>query len=305
MAVALLASAWLGASTAGCRHREEEEDSAIPTMSVEARSIQVGKADPPPGSRELGAVAGEHDRSHGDGTYEGALASLRNQAAKLGADYVELISISEPHTRMPLMDGTFIIRGMAYKLPEGAANAPAETPATSGTPAAAPATSQESAPAGAGGFAFGSTEAEAKRTCEAAGHRYAATSPGHGACDGVAADVGLPAKAQLDYCQEKTCGVALVLPLRDGENLAQAVVHWKASLSQKYGNPATSTGSIPSDCQDDLSRCLATGRATVNIVWRWPSGQRIVLEVVNHGEDPGPLRISYRSAPRASAAPGL
>jgi hypothetical protein len=162
----------------------------------------------------------------------------------------------------------------------------------------------ETAPAGAGGFAFGATEEEAKRICEAAGHRYTSMSPGRGACDGVAADVGLPAKAQFEYCREKACGVALVLPLRDGESLAQAVIHWKSKLSEKYGTPTSATGSIPSDCQDDLSSCLADGRATVDIVWKWPSGQLIVLDVTKGG-NPAMLRISYRAPGRDVAAPGL
>jgi hypothetical protein len=301
---ALVCIGCLATSTAGCRH-EEEEEPAVPAANDEARSIHVGKADPPPGSRELGAVAGMHDRSHGDGTYEGALALLRDEAAKLGADYVEIMEISEPHTRSPPMDGTFIIRGMAYKLPGGSANPSEETAGTSETSGAAGAAPQVDAPTGAGGFAFGSTEADAKRICEQAGHLYSSTSPGRGACDGVAADVGSAAKAQLDYCQEKACGVALVLPLRPGENLAQGVVHWKATLSAKYGKPTISTGSGPTDCQDDLSRCLVTGRATVQIIWKWASGHRISLEVAGQVQGSAMLRISYRAPTQVAAAPGL
>lgn len=55
-------------------------------------------------------------------------------------------------------------------------------------------------PSGAGGFAFGASEGDVRRTCEQAENAYATQAGGHGSCDGVAADVGAPASARMTYC---------------------------------------------------------------------------------------------------------
>src|SRR6185437_6817485 len=100
-------------------------------LEQQAATIKVGKSDPPAGSQELGAVSGAHDQDHGDGTYEGAVAKLRLNAAKLGANYVEIMAIVLPHTRKRI-DGSYVIQGTAFKVPHAPSRGACDPPCSPG-----------------------------------------------------------------------------------------------------------------------------------------------------------------------------
>jgi hypothetical protein len=89
-------------------------------VSAAAAEVRTGKADPGEGYQELGAVTATHGGGCGmfghAGSYEGATALIKQKAALLGADYVQIYQIVEPHPEMGCgMFKGFTIRGTAYR----------------------------------------------------------------------------------------------------------------------------------------------------------------------------------------------
>jgi hypothetical protein len=161
-----------------------------------------------------------------------------------------------------------------------------------------------SAPTGGGGFAFGATEDETRRACEQAGHAYAHAADGSGTCDGEAADIGARAHATIGFCDGKVCGVTLQIDLAPGENAARALVRWKAALVEKYGGPSGTRSDIPSQCEADVTTCLADKSGAIRFYWQWPSRVRIALWPQVDDAQHGSVRIAYLG-PRPPKAPGL
>jgi hypothetical protein len=84
-----------------------------------AADVRTGKADPPERFIEIGPIEAVHGSGCGRfgklGTYEGAYNMLRNKAAQIGATYVRIDTITEPHSEPGCYDDTFVIRGTAYR----------------------------------------------------------------------------------------------------------------------------------------------------------------------------------------------
>jgi hypothetical protein len=125
-------------------------------LTPQGQTVEAGRGPPPLGARNLGPI----DASHGGGcgllaqrgTYEGALAGLRNLAAEIGGNYVQIESVIEPHDDSGCTTGGFAIRGVVFFVPQGSPQvappprspptptpAPAPTPTPTPTPAPAPA----------------------------------------------------------------------------------------------------------------------------------------------------------------------
>jgi len=89
-------------------------------LSPDASDVRTGKADPIGNARELGPVTATDGSGCGlygyRGTYERAYIQLKNNAAALGANYVQIYSISEPHLSGGCFVNVFSISGMAYKI---------------------------------------------------------------------------------------------------------------------------------------------------------------------------------------------
>jgi len=89
-------------------------------LAPNASDVRTGKADPSGNAKELGPVTGTNGAGCGlyryRGTYERAYIQLKNKAAALGADYVQIYSIAEPHLSGGCFVNVFSISGMAYKL---------------------------------------------------------------------------------------------------------------------------------------------------------------------------------------------
>jgi len=70
-------------------------------VSPGAGEVRTGKADPGEGYQELGPVTATHGGGCGmfghKGSYEGATALIKQKAALMGADYVQIYQIVEPH----------------------------------------------------------------------------------------------------------------------------------------------------------------------------------------------------------------
>lgn len=161
-------------------------------------------------------------------------------------------------------------------------------------------------PSGAGGFAFGASEDEARRACEQAKHTYTTDAGGRGSCDGVAADVGAPARAALTYCDGKVCAVSLAIAVAANDDLAHALVRWKDALVDKYGGPTSSHAHIPDSCDGDVTPCLRDKHGQIRFDWRWRAGQHIALTTGAGGGQKAWVEIGY-SAPTSPPPkrPGL
>jgi hypothetical protein len=88
-------------------------------LSPEASQVRIGKSDAGEGYLEVGAITATHGGGCGAygsrGTYEGAYAILKNKAATLGADYVQIFTMSEPHPTGGCFVNAYTITGTAYR----------------------------------------------------------------------------------------------------------------------------------------------------------------------------------------------
>jgi hypothetical protein len=115
---------WVIALAAGC-------EVTPPPLTPQARAVQVLKADPPEGSTDLGPITAYDGFGCGalvsDGTYEGAVANLRRQAAAKGANYAEIVGIVPPHEKEGCENSSFTIHAHLFRVavsPAAAAKAP-------------------------------------------------------------------------------------------------------------------------------------------------------------------------------------
>ncbi|HEY3822703.1 MAG TPA: hypothetical protein VGL81_36310 [Polyangiaceae bacterium] len=157
-------------------------------------------------------------------------------------------------------------------------------------------------PPGAGGFAFGASEDDARRACEQAGHAYAPGENGHASCNGLAAEIGAPASATLDYRDGKVSAVWLQIALVPNENIARALTRWKAALVGQYGGPSASLVTVPSTCVDDVTPCLLDRSGSIRFDWRWRERLISVAPQVDGSTRPSVI-IEYVALPQVR--PGL
>ncbi len=91
-------------------------------LTPEGAAVRVGTA-APRGARDVGLVEGA-DGSRGcgalrpEGTLEQAYIRLKNQAAALGADYVQVLTIIRPHFDGQCVTREYRVSGMAYRVRE-------------------------------------------------------------------------------------------------------------------------------------------------------------------------------------------
>lgn len=90
---------------------------AEPT-TPEGLAVDIGEDDAPRGLYEIGPIEVQHGRGCGmygrRGTYEGAYALLRNEAARMGATYVKITEQIGPHGVEGCFVNGFVIRGILY-----------------------------------------------------------------------------------------------------------------------------------------------------------------------------------------------
>lgn len=89
-------------------------------LTPKALAVQVLKADPPPGSTDLGRITATDGFGCGvfasTGSYEGAVANLRRDAAKRGANYAEIVGVVEPHFTGDCDNNTFTIHAHLFRV---------------------------------------------------------------------------------------------------------------------------------------------------------------------------------------------
>jgi hypothetical protein len=188
----------------------------------------------------------------------------------------------------------------------GAVIGPVETPKAEIVVAPPPPQLLES-PSAAGGFAFGASEDDTRRACLQAGHVYTRDAAGFAMCDGVAADVGAPARATFTYCAGKLCRVSLDVGIAPTEDPSRALVRWKTALVDKYGNPSGSHEDIPGRCSHNVTPCLLDNSGSISLYWQWASQESITLSTEVDDRARPLLNISYVAAPAMAkvVAPGL
>jgi hypothetical protein len=173
-----------------------------PPLSPKAMAVQVLKADPPPGSTDLGAITAYDGIGCGplsdDGTFDGALARIRNDAAARGGNYVEMVAIIEPHFQDNCQNHTFTIVGRLFRVRPKAAGQTSEVAACD--PPCSPGFSCESG------------------ACKPA-PCSAACSPGYACESGACKALCNPPCKDGTVCrQDRTCGPTVVPPA-PGEQL--------------------------------------------------------------------------------------
>jgi hypothetical protein len=99
---------------------------APPVLTDEGAHVQIGKGDPDPGLEEVGPIEaadgpGCDDLFNPPGKYKFAMTKLKNKAASMHADYVQIFTIIEPEASKCKR---FVIRGLAFR---HASSAPAES----------------------------------------------------------------------------------------------------------------------------------------------------------------------------------
>lgn len=98
----------------GCHHATKPVQ-----LRPGAEAVKVAKSDPTDNFAEVGPVSGFSGRGCGGfghmGSYEDAVTDLKNRANAMGADYVQIMTITEPHSEPNCYDNRYKISGTAYK----------------------------------------------------------------------------------------------------------------------------------------------------------------------------------------------
>ncbi len=94
---------------------------AAPAVKLQdsGRAVKVGKSDPTDNYSELGPITAIDGSGCGGfgyrGTYDRAVVVLKNKAAALGGDYVQIFTLTEPHFRPGCFDNVYKINGTLFK----------------------------------------------------------------------------------------------------------------------------------------------------------------------------------------------
>lgn len=95
--------------------------SPAPPMLLDpgAEKVQVAKSDPSDNYEIVGPVTGLDGKGCGlygyMGSYERATTSLRNKTLKMGGNYAQIITLTEPHLSGDCFNNQYVIRATAYK----------------------------------------------------------------------------------------------------------------------------------------------------------------------------------------------
>lgn len=84
-----------------------------------AEVVRVAKSDPTDNYEEIGPVSGFDGDGCGGfgylGTYERAIIDIKNRAYALGADYIQIFTITEPYSLPNCFVNEYKLSGTAYK----------------------------------------------------------------------------------------------------------------------------------------------------------------------------------------------
>jgi hypothetical protein len=91
-----------------------------PTLAQGAEQVRTGKGDPDQGMEEIGPIEVWDGKRCGHmgkrGSFKHVMIRLKNKAAEMEADYVQIFTITEPHAvTSTCFDDRFVIRGVAFR----------------------------------------------------------------------------------------------------------------------------------------------------------------------------------------------
>jgi len=221
--------AFLCLALAGC---------ATPTPEPQTPdAIRVELVAPPPGAkklRELKAVDGHGCGIFGMlGTYDGAVAKLREQARALGADYLYVTDVKEPAATHECVEKEFTVSGVAYAVR-------AET----GTPPPAPAAAAAVPPSAATTPAANNGHPGRGLLLGPTGCSFASAAPG--AARSLSFSARIPRDARFGAWIDRNAPAAPA----EGIELEYDAVARRIALVRKPGNVAVSVGPEPFELDD-------------------------------------------------------
>lgn len=115
------------APVAGLNYHPPEAPEKVLELLPGAKDVRVGKSDAPQEAAEIGAVEvsdGEGCGKFGTlGTFGRVMIKLKNAAWSGGGDYVQILTITEPHMDDYCFHDEYHISGMAYKTKVGSEKA--------------------------------------------------------------------------------------------------------------------------------------------------------------------------------------
>ncbi len=95
---------------------------SVPDLGKKESQIRVGKTHPGPNYEEIGPIEGTNGHGCGGlgakGTFDGAVSALKIKAARVGASFVQIDTMIEPHHEPMCLDNQFVIRGTAFRIPQ-------------------------------------------------------------------------------------------------------------------------------------------------------------------------------------------
>lgn len=284
----------------GCRTADLTKGGSAVQISP---SAPVDHGFDPQACKSLGYLSGRGGGTFGGGYISNdqlvqyAMNDLRNQAAQLGANYVQHDSPQlgvgggeNTTTTTATVNGTaYLCEGAPAQARPAASTAPAET-------GAATASTAPKAPTGAGGFALGDAAATAEGACTGAKHEWTAGETTM-ECSGTPKSVGFPARARLKTCHGKICEIAiLAAPALEEHAWRARYADVRSALEGKYGKPAHKDNVFPASCKETMLACIQDGTAHLESRWKWSTGESVTLSVARHGEVPA-LDIVYSVEP--------
>jgi hypothetical protein len=254
-------------------------------LKPEAANVAAGRSAPGASCQSVGYITGKGGGTFGgeyisnESLIEYAMNDLRNQAAELGADYVQ----HDP-PQLGSGDGTttsVTITGTAYKCTgappsegmsslSGAQSKSSPTEDSDGNAGDAR-VKRKSPPEGAVGFSFGQSPEEAAGVCTQAGHEWTPAHEAHFRCSSTPTAMGLPASSLVQFCSDGLCAVRVTIrpASEDGRVWTNAILEIQKILTQKYGKSDESDNSIPSACRGEKPSPVSLASTTPVDFGRW------------------------------------
>lgn len=96
-----------------------EEAAKEKSVKDRLKTIKIAKADPADNYTEIGPITASDGSGCGlfgsRGSYDGAIMAIKNAAYEQGGDYVQIVTLTEPHIRGGCMDNAYVISGTLFK----------------------------------------------------------------------------------------------------------------------------------------------------------------------------------------------
>lgn len=262
-------------TTSGCKTADLSSGGADVAISPSAPSAFGFE---PTSCQSLGYIVGRGGGTFGGGyitnesLVEYAMNDLRNQAAKMNANFVQHES-----PQMGSGDGTATtatVSGTAYRCQRRKAAGAADS---SGETAKKPVLMEDSGPEGVAAFRFGSPLKVAEAACTDANLAWTQKGADY-ECSAMPWSVGVVGAVQVRFCNNKLCHIELLTPEDpSAKQPIRDVLKLRELLVDKYMRPTENKQSIPDKCAQNVTPCVLDGTAKLEYLWTFPANKSIRL----------------------------